>query len=300
MSFGNCLKFAVLALALTAGPGLAGETMVIGGITDNVKKELARTEPLAAYLQAALAKDGVTKVAVLPVKTSAEMVAAMREGRVDLLFDSPLVAADVARKAGGVPFVRRWKDGVASYHSVIFVPADSPVETLADLRGRRIGFQEPDSTSGYMLPAGVLRREGIAMRELGSKDEVPDADELGYVFTGDDKNTLMWIYSGWLDAAATDQVRFAELDRAQPGGYRVIARSIEVPRQAGVVRGDLDPALVDRITEMLLAMNATSEGRDVLAKFNETDRFDAFPGGADATFATIYEVLDGLAALGVK
>lgn len=297
----RCVSLALSAVAvlfLAVAP-IYAETLTIGGITDNVKKERKRTAPLAAYLARRLAADGITSVETAHYPTSEAMARAMASGEVDLMFDSPLVAAIVARDAGGRPFLRRWKDGVVSYHSIILVPADSGIESLDDLRGRRIGFQEPDSTSGYLLPAGLLRRNGIAMRELASGDDMPAADELGFVFTGDDKNTLIWIHQGRIDAAATDPQRFAELERAQPGRFRALARSIDVPRQVGVHSGDLDPELVGRLVEILTEMDQTEEGRAVLRKFKDTERFDQFPDGVEATFGPIYELIGQLEDLGI-
>lgn len=156
----------LLAAGLAVG-GAAAETLVIGAINDNVKKELKRTEPLAAYLATELADAGVTDVEIAVIPSSGAMAQALAEGTVDIMFDSPLIAAKVARASGAEPFVRRWKRGIASYHSVILVPADSQIETLADLQGKRIGFQEPDSTSGFMLPAGLIRPRGAGPARAG-------------------------------------------------------------------------------------------------------------------------------------
>lgn len=150
-----------------------------------------------------------------------------------------------------------------------------------------------------MLPAGMIERTGLTLRELASRTESPDPDEIGYLFTEDDKNSVIWLYKGWIEAAATDPSRFAELERARPGAFRAIATSIEVPRQVGAHAGDLDPALAERPTEVLVAMNETEAGRETLFAFNETERFDMFPDGVSATFGPIYELLIELEELGI-
>lgn len=299
MPIRGLVRGALLAASLSAAGGASATTLVIGAISDNVKKELGRTEPLAAYLEAELADAGVTAVEIEIIPSWIAMAEALADGSVDVVFDSPLLAAQVARASGAEPFVRRWKGGSATYHSVILVPAASEVETVEDLAGRRIGFQAPDSTSGFMLPAGLIRHAGLPLRELQSHEEQPSAAEVGYVFTDDDKNTLVWLMSGWIDAAATDPQRWAELDAAQPGTYRIIARSVEVPRQVGLHRGDLDPVLAARLGEVLGAMHETDHGREALDAFNETSRFDGFPDGVEATFGPIHLMLDELVALGV-
>lgn len=273
------------------------ETLTLGSVSDNVKKHLARFEPLAAYLAEGLADVGITEVEIRVLPSSDEMIGAMREGEVDLFFDSPLVATNVADQSGGQPFLRRWKDGVATYHSVIIVPADSQIETIDDLLGHRIGFQEPDSTSGFLLPAAFLRRADLELQELRSKEATPDEDQIGYVFTHDDKNTVSWLHRGWIDAAATDPGSFEELDAALPGQFRIIARSIEVPRQIVVSSAALSTEMQAHIAELLVAMHESEDGRAVLEQFNDTDRFDHFPDGLEQTFEPIREVLAELSLL---
>ena len=289
----------IAALSFVLPGPAAAETLTIGTVNENVKKNLKRFQPLADEMLRLLADEGVTQVNVLILPTSEAMTKAMQHGDLDLYFDSPLTAARVAREAGGTPFLRRWKDGVSSYHSVIVVRSNSGITSLEDLRGGRIGFQDPDSTSGFMLPAGLLRSEGLVIRELASRENVPSADEVGYVFTGDDNNTLGWIYRGWIDAAATDPESFAKLTRAAPDDFQVIARSISVPRHAVVHRAGLDARLIARIEEVLTTMHETGRGRDILTRFNDTDRIDHFPQGIEATFQPIYDILDQLQAQGI-
>lgn len=283
----------VLAIAASA------EVLVLGSVSDNYKKHIARFAPLASYLGQALADDGITSVEIQVLTSSDQMAAAMRDNRVHLFFDSPLVATRVADNAGGHPFLRRWKDGVASYHSVIIVPHDSHIVTIENLVGHRIGFQEPDSTSGFLLPIAFLNRAGLAVQELRNRAAAPASGTIGYVFTLDDKNTVSWLHRGWIDAAATDPESFADLDDAMPGQYRIIARTIEVPRQIVVRNAALSPALQVAIAKVMSEMHLSEAGRAVLAHFHHTDRFDDFPDGVQQTFDPIRAVLAELSARGI-
>lgn len=299
MIFRAVLVVAVLTFGLLGPFEASARTLVLGSVGANIKKHWARFQPLAEYLREELSSVGITAVETKVFSSSDAMAEALRERRVDLYFDSPVVAAKVARSSNSKPFLRRWKRGIASYHSVIMVPAYSDIETIADLAGRRIAFQSPDSTSGFMLPAGLLREAGLTLRELPSRAAKPLSDEVGYLFTLDDKNTLAWIYKGWVDAAATDPKNYNDLVRVKPGAFRIIARSIEVPRQVVIRRRGIEPALAERLEAALMAMDNTARGRDTLQRFNKTTRFDHFPDGINATFNPIYELLDQLEAEGV-
>ena len=59
-------------------------------------------------------------------------------------------------------------DGSLGYHSVLFVRADSPYQTLDDLRGRSVMFTDRDSTSGFLVPNFELSRNGYPLRYFGS------------------------------------------------------------------------------------------------------------------------------------
>ena len=292
------LLAAFLCVLTLAAPAWA-DVLILGSVNDNVRKHVDRMTPMARYLEAELADLGVTEVQIRVATTSDEMISAIQAGEVDLYFDSPLVAAHVARNAGAEPFLRRWKRGEASYHSLIIVPTDSGIQTLDDLVGQRIGFQEPDSTSGFLLPVDMLLEAGLQVAELGDRSEQPGADEVGYVFTDDDKNTLLWLARGWIAAGATDPRRWVQLNEARPGAFRVIATSIEVPRQVVIRRDGLDPELAARISQVFQEMAEVDGAAEILEQFHKTTRFDDFPRGVEATFEPIYALLDRLAAAGL-
>ena len=43
-------------------------------------------------------------------------------------------------------------DGTIGYYSVFYVRADSPYQTIDDLKGKNLGLVDPNSTSGYNVP----------------------------------------------------------------------------------------------------------------------------------------------------
>ena len=50
-------------------------------------------------------------------------------------------------------------DQSRGYYSVVVVKADSPYKKLADLKGKSFGFADPDSTSGYLIPDFVFKKQ---------------------------------------------------------------------------------------------------------------------------------------------
>jgi phosphonate transport system substrate-binding protein len=284
-------KCVAIALAMASATTVQAETLTLGSVNDNIRKHIERFTPLAQYLERELADFGITAVEISVLPSSESMAEALRQGDVDLYFDSPLVATRVAQMADAVPFMRRWKNGEATYHSVIVVPADSPMQTIDDLRGSVIGFQEPDSTSGYLLPLAMLLDANLPLQHLHQDHEQPTEHAVGYRFTGDDRNTALGLVRGTLDAGATDGNGFEWLQTAQPDRFRVLARSIEVPRQVVVRSATLDETLGSVVADTLRSMTESAEGVQVMASFHDTTRFDDFPDGIEATFAPIHATL---------
>ena len=50
-------------------------------------------------------------------------------------------------------------DGATGYYSIMLARKDSGIKTLADAKGKKLGFADPDSTSGYLVPRVALPAE---------------------------------------------------------------------------------------------------------------------------------------------
>ena len=292
-------RFAVAVICLTAlllvPPRAMGRDLVIGSISTSVKEEIQDFQPFADYLAAHLAGHGITAGRVLVASGVDEMVDRLSAGEVDLYIDSPLTAAQIGRQSGAEPMLRRWKKGVAEYHSVFVTLAGSGIDGLDDLKNRVVAFDDPFSSSGYLVPKAMLLKRGYQVVEVKAADSTPPEGAIGYVFSNDDMNTMFWLLKRRVDAGVTSPSFLKEFtSKLGEGKFSVFARSMSMPRHVVMRRGDLDPTLTAAITEVLLGMEHDAEGRRVLKDFQETTRFDRFPGGVAATFGPIHAVLDVL------
>lgn len=197
---------ALVAAALVLSPGLAwGGTLTIGSISTEAAAEIKRFLPVARYLAERLRGEGVAQGKVVVARSIPEMGRLLREGKVDLYIDSPFPALAVSRLSGSKVFLRRWKKGVAEYHTVIFTRRDSGIERLADLRGRIISFEEPFSTSGYFVPKAIMLQQGLRMTPKKDPSGAIGPGEIGYVFSYGDETTMVWVLKGMASAGAMEE-----------------------------------------------------------------------------------------------
>src|SRR5215831_12453763 len=129
-----------------------------------------RYAPFMAYL---------TKELGVPVKLRiandyAAVIEGQRAGNIHIAHYGP--ASYATAYMTGVktePFVTtRNNDGAIGYYSVIYVKAGSPYRQIQDLKGKTIGFVDPNSTSGYNAPRFFLNKAGIDVDSFFGKSVV--------------------------------------------------------------------------------------------------------------------------------
>ena len=105
------------------------ETLYLGSIGDDPAEEIEEFQSLADYLKENLKDVGIDDVKTLVAANKVEMVSYVKQNKVDIYIDSPFPSMLIAQEAGSTIFLRRWKKGVAEYHSVIFARNDSGIDT---------------------------------------------------------------------------------------------------------------------------------------------------------------------------
>lgn len=267
-------------------------SIVIADISNNPSKKIKRYQPLADYLAERLGKFGVTSGDVHVAADLGEMANLLKSGEVDIYFDSPYPSMIVSTQSGAEPVLRRWKGGVSEYYTVFFTMKDRGITSLEDLKGKKLGFDEVSSTSGYMLPMAMLLEAGLNPQEQASATSTVSPDEVGYVFSGDDENTIQWVISGKVDAGAIDIGTFMEIPEVSREAMVVLAESEKVARHIVLLRSGMKPEMVEAIKTILIEMDQTPEAKEVLEQFEETSKFDNFPPEASiARMRELYELV---------
>ncbi len=249
-------------------------SITLGTITDRPSKYYLKYRILADYIQRKLAEAGIKeKVGVRFARDVDQMIALVAQGKVDVIVDSVYPTLKVCEATGCEPFLIRWKNGVRTYRSVIFVRKDSQVRSVRDLLGSKIAFDSPYSTSGYLIPKALLEKRGINLIRLESLNQKVLENSVGYIFAGEEENVVAWVFFGRVEAGATSDIKLKSVS----GGrdlFRVILVSHEIPRHIVSFSASLDGRLRDLLVDILTSMDEDPEGLGVLTAFDGTTRFE--------------------------
>lgn len=169
---------------------------------------------------------------------------------------SGYAAAWIETNGGVEPLVvPQETDGSIGYYSVMFVRADSDIETFEDTKGRSFAWADPNSSSGYLFPLVSLRGRGIEPEEHFSN----------VVFSGGHEQSIIGVLDGAYDIAVTwtnDPEKHTRggihmmLERGllEANDIRIIWQSDLIPNPVIAVRSDVPQEMKDDLRNMFLNM----------------------------------------------
>lgn len=207
------------------------------------------------------------------------LLRAMAEKRVDVAFacTGPYVESVESFKLLAQPVFR---DGV-EYHSAVIVRSQSDAQSLGDLEGRAMGFSDPHSFTGRLVPA-------IHLLESGRH---PERFFQEIVYTGSHERSIQSVGAGIVDAAAVHSVVLASAlahDPALEERIRVIWRSPAYGPPPVVVPRDMEPRMETKLRRAFLELGDDAEGERILASLG-IERFA--PADTDA-YRTAFELYE--------
>lgn len=240
--------------------------LTIGIIDQDAVKSITQLQPTADYLAEKLSDSDVKyKGKVVVVKTSKDMIESLGNKKIDIAIDSPITMQYVADKSDAVPFLIRWKNGLANYYSIFVVKNESAINSLEEMKDKTIIFEDPMSSSAYYLPKYHLIQQGFSFDK-----EHPDAN---FIFSGDNDNTIVWLLDDHGDIAAMSNVDYTKLDDITKQKIKIIERTEEIPRNMVIHRGDLDPKMVEKMSKVLIVMNDDPLGSKIMNDFQGTTKY---------------------------
>lgn len=184
-----------------------------------------------------------------------------------------------AVQQGGYRIFAKMGDDSA-FRGVWVVRRDSALRTLADFKGKRLSFPPRSALAATMMTQLQLKQHGI--------DPASDAVS---TYVGSQHSAIMQVATGQADAGATWPLAWTTFQRVQPEqarGLEVRFRTAPLINQGIVARADLPPELVQRVAELMMAMNQDAKGRALLAAVPIV----AFEGATDAQYDVVRSFMD--------
>jgi phosphonate transport system substrate-binding protein len=218
--------------------------------------------------------EALGKLLGIPIKVYvasdyAAVIEALRSHTVDLAFLHTVGYVYASREAKAKIVAKDIWHGRTFYTSRIWVKKESPYQSLEDLRGKRIAFVDPLSSSGYTYPMVMMIKKGLVQ----NKDPKTFFKET--VFAGSHDAALLALLNGNVDAAASFDLapqQYFKDERAEQ--FRYVAETPAIPEAGIAAREGLDPQLVAEIFQALLEFNKP-EYQAVLKKLYDIDGFEA-------------------------
>jgi phosphonate transport system substrate-binding protein len=184
-------------------------------------------------------------------------------------------------------------DGSYGYHSIGFARKDSGIASLEDMQGKKFGFGDPNSTSGYLIPSiEIPALTGATMENGAYFGEV--------VFTGGHEQTIVAVSNGDVDGGVTwadgigeweDGYNSGALRKASDAGLVDMNDLVEIWRSKPIPEGPivLRKDLPERVKLDMVAMTGSLKALDPECAYNfmAGDSLGVMPINHDAYLSII-------------
>lgn len=273
--------WAVALAALAASAGALAQEINFGVIaTDAAAAQRERWEPFFRDMEK---KTGL-KIRSFYAPDYAGVIEAMRFNKVQVAWYGNKSAIEAVDRSGGEVFAKTvGVDGTEGYYSLLVVHKDSPLKSLADVIANRaklqLGFGDPNSTSGTVIP-------GYYAFGLNKIDPVKDFKR---TVRANHETNLLAVVTRQVDVATNNNENWERFSRTHPEKIkevREIWRSPLIPSDPIVWRKDLDPAVKQKVRDFLLGYGRDEHSRKVLA--NPT--MSGFRASSDRQLDTIRQI----------
>jgi phosphonate transport system substrate-binding protein len=252
----------LLAVLPAAPAAKAQPSLKVSAIPDESPTELVRKfKPLGAYLE----KELGMKVQWTPVNDYPAVVEGLAAKKIDLAWLGGFTFVQARHRTGNaIPIAQRAED--EKFTSYYIVAAASAARSLRDLKGGTFAFGSPSSTSGHLMPRYFLLKEGID----------PDRDFSRIAFSGAHDATVAFVASGRAEAGVLNSSvydKLIERGDANARAVRILATTPPYYDYNWTVRGDLEPALVKRLTNAFLSLDPANPVHKEILDAQRASRF---------------------------
>ncbi|MEV6104635.1 phosphate/phosphite/phosphonate ABC transporter substrate-binding protein [Streptomyces sp. NPDC051940] len=213
----------------------------------------AKLTPAAKLLADSLGEQLDCEVELTITEDYSAEVLAMENGKLDIGMFGPLgyVFASKRADAEALASFGDANGKLSTYTAGIWVPKDSEIQSVADLKGQSLALGSPGSTSGDALPRKAIMDAGLAEGDVKVD------------YAGGHPEALLALTNGKVDAAEINSQQLAVATEAgdfDESEFRRVWTSDAIPNDPITVRGDMDAKFKEAVRKALLELPPAKVG----------------------------------------
>jgi len=166
------------------------------------------------------------------------------------------------------------------FKGIILVRKDSHIKTPQDLKGKSISYPAPTALAATILPQYYLQTHGLDINK-----------DVTNKYVGSQESSILSVYLGTTDAAATWPLPWEELSYERPEikeKLKIIWQTQSLPNNSIIVSDRVPKEIANKVQELLVNLNQSKEGQAVLKNMY----LSKFEKANNATYDTVQKFID--------
>lgn len=166
-----------------------------------------------------------------------------------------------------------------NFRGIILVRKDSGIRKVTDLKGKKVAYPAATALAATMMPQYYLHTHGIDVNR-----------DIENLYVGSQESSIMNVLRGHVAAGATWPIPWITFTQEHPE----LADQLEVKWQTGtlpnngwVVHKGVSPELTAKFAALLLGLNESAQGREMLARLP----ISKFEPATDKTYQPVQDYL---------
>jgi phosphonate transport system substrate-binding protein len=143
-----------------------------------------------------------------------------------------------------------------NFRGIILVRADSSIEKVSDLKGKKISYPAATALAATIMPQYYLHTHGLDINR-----------DVENVYVGSQESSIMNVYHGYVAAGATWPVPWRKFEEQYPDKARSLLvkwQTESLPNNALVVRDDVPTDVVEKVASLLFSLQENEVGHKLL------------------------------------
>ena len=221
----------------------------------NSEKLVEDLKPISDYLSERL---GV-KVEAFTASNYIGVVEGLGSGSVDFGIIPPFSSLLAQKQSNAKPILTsKGKTGKPGYTAELYVRKDSGIKSLQDVKGKKVAFVDPSSSSGYIYPGAMLVNAGLNLDK-----------DISYQFSGGHDKSLQLLLNKDVDVIATfDGVedRYAKDFPQAKTDIQKLATSDMIPGIMVTTSSKMDKELQEKLEKALRDIEKDPKMKEMFTK----------------------------------